>query len=342
MRDLIGITYDGVSGGPELTAAEWRQVETGLFVRNTSDLVIGGVRGGAVTNSGFTATIAPLTAIVQPTAARGVYQAVFPAGAAELTKTINAAHATLPRVDAIDLKIYDHEADASGLRGADIVYTAGTAASSPTAPTFTGVGVRLGTFAVPASGGGNPAWTQDPALVGYAGTGGVLEVAQRPSNPRNGLEIFNRSTGVREIFITGLGWRNLLGPAWQTYNTIWSSPGGTLAINSGVKNAKWRDLGNRVDFKIYMQRAADTNLGDGAFSWSLPVALSDYDTDSGTGYYRRGASLGSPVPFTWIPTTSTTIGAFRNSDGARLGTGSFTAAVGDVWVLGGSYEKTQT
>lgn len=206
MRDLIGITYDGVSGGPELTAAEWRQVETGLFVRDSSDLVIGGVRGGTVSNSGFSATVAPLTAVVQTTAALGVYQAVFPAGAAELAKTISAAHATLPRVDAIDVKIYDHEADASTFRGADIVYTAGTANASPVAPTFTGVGFRLGTFAVPASGGGNPVWTANPALTGYAASGGILDIpTTRPASPRTPTAIWNRATGCLEIW-NGTAW----------------------------------------------------------------------------------------------------------------------------------------
>lgn len=206
MRDLIGITYDAGSGGPELTAAEWRQVETGLFVRDSNDLVISGVRGGAVSNTGFSATIAPLTAVVQTTAALGVYQAVFPAGAAELAKTISAAHATLPRVDAIDVKILDHEADASTFRGADIVYTAGTANASPVAPTFTGVGLRLGTFAVPASGGGNPVWTANTALNGYAAMGGVIDVvATRPASPRTPTLIFNRSNGLLEIW-NGTSW----------------------------------------------------------------------------------------------------------------------------------------
>jgi len=212
MRDLIGITYDAGSGGPELTATEWRQSDTSLFVRDTNDVVISGVRGGAVSNSGFSATIAPLTAVVQTLWSRGVYRAAFPGGSAELSKTISAAHATLPRVDAIDVLIYDHEADSSGLRGADIVYTAGTANASPVAPTFTGVGVRLGTFAVPASGGGNPAWTANPALIGYAGAGGVLDVATDPSNPREGTVTYNRSTKFLKYY-NGTSWITLLGGA---------------------------------------------------------------------------------------------------------------------------------
>lgn len=209
MRDLIGITYDAGSGGPELTAAEWRQVETSLFVRDSNDIVVGGVRGGAVSNTGSSVTIAPLTAVIQPSAALGVYQAAFPAGAAELAKTIPAAHATLARVDALDVKFFDHEADGSGLRGADIQINQGTASGTPSAPTFTGVGWRLGTFAVPASGGGSPVWTPNASLIGYATAGGVLDVTTDPSNPRAGTVTYNRSTGALKYY-NGSTWVTVL------------------------------------------------------------------------------------------------------------------------------------
>jgi hypothetical protein len=205
MRDLIGITYDVGTAGPELTAAEWRQVESGMFVRDTNDLVYSGVRGGAVSNVASSVTIAPLTAIVQTTAALGVYKTAFPAGSTELSKTITAAHATLARVDALDIKIFDHEADGSGSRGADIQLNAGTASGSPVAPTFTGVGIRLGTFAVPASGGGSPVWTANPNLVGYAAAGGILDVPTRPTSPRAPTTIYNRSSGLLEIW-NGTTW----------------------------------------------------------------------------------------------------------------------------------------
>lgn len=205
MRDLIGITYDAVSGGPELTAAEWRQTQADLFVRDTNELVIGGIRGGSVSNVAAAVTITPLTIVSHPSAARGVYQGSFPAGSAELSQTITAAHATLPRVDAVDVKIFDHEADASTFRGVDIQLNAGTANASPVAPTFSGTGFRLGTFAVPASGGGSPAWTPNSALVGYAGTGGALDAASHPANVKAGTLMYNRATGGLEYY-NGTSW----------------------------------------------------------------------------------------------------------------------------------------
>lgn len=340
MRDIIAITYDPTSGAPELTAAEWRQIDAGLYVQDTNGLVYPGVRGGAVSNVGSAVTIAPLTAVVQTNSGLGAYRGAFPAGAAELAKTIAPAGAQA-RVDALDVKVYDHEADGSTLRGMDIVLTTGTAGSG-SAPSPTGVSVRLGTFTVPASGGGNPAFTPSPALVGYAGAGGVLSVAQRPANPVHGLEIFNRSTSVREIYIQGSGWRNLVSVPWLAYTTTWSSPGGSLTIGSGIKQAKWQDLGNKAEFKIYMQRAADSNVGDGIFTWTLPTPAADYPSECGPGFYRRASAPSVTVPIMWAMVNSNGIGAFRCSDGARLGTGSFTGAAGDEWVLRGSYEKPQT
>jgi hypothetical protein len=347
MRDIIAITYDGVSLAPELTAAEWRQIDGGLFTRDSTGLVYPGIRGGAVSNTGFAVTITPLTAVVQTTAGLGAYRGVFPAGAAELAKTITAAHATLPRVDALDVRVYDHEADASGLRGMDIVYTAGTAAASPVAPTFTGVGIRLGTFAVPASGGGNPVFTTDPALTGYASAGGVLSVASRPANPIPGLEIFNRSTGIRELY-NGTAWRNILGPGWTPWTTDWRAPGGSVAVGTdGSKVAKFRDLGDQVHWKIRILRGTAPNgatVGDGAYTWTLPPAMdvTTYDSDCGTGYYRRAAVPGDNVPLIWATVNTTAIGAWRTFDAQRLAFNTVAWAAGDVIVLTGTHEKTQT
>jgi len=347
MRDIIAITYDAGSGAPELTAAEWRQIDGGLYTRDSTGLVYPGVRGGVVSNVSFAATITPVTAVVQTTAGLGAYRGVFPAGSAELSKTISAAHATLPRVDAIDIKVYDHEADASGLRGMDIVYTAGTANASPVAPTFTGVGIRLGTFAVPASGGGNPVWTMASTNIGYAGAGGVLSVASRPSNPGPGLEIYNRSTGVREIYDQG-SWRNLLGAPWIAWTTDWRAPGGSVAHGTGggaEKTALYRDHGDMVDFKIRIKRGTSgTSVGDGAYTWSLPAGMdaSTFDSDSGTGYYYRAAASAARVALVWSTINTQAIGAWRALDSARLGFDTVVWAAGDVIILDGSYQKTQT
>lgn len=272
MRDLITIDYDAVSGGPEMTSVEWRQADTSLFLRDTNDVVMGGVRGGAVSNVGFSVTVAPLTAVVQTLWARGVYRAAFPGGSLELAKTISPAHATLPRVDAIDLLIYDHQADGSGLRGADIVYTAGTAASSPVAPTFTGVGFRLGTFAVPASGGGNPGWTPNSNLVGYAAAGGILDVLNRPANPRPGTVIYNRSSGSLEVFHAS-AWRNIMSSVWSSWVPAWAGTTQNPQRGNGTEFGAYRMSGGMVDAYWRYTYGTSFVVGAGLWAWSLPVSL---------------------------------------------------------------------
>lgn len=335
MRDLIGITYDAVSGGPELTATEWRQTDTSLFLRDTVDVVMGGVRGGAVSNVGFSVTIAPLTVVVQTQWARGVYRAAFPGGSTELQKTIAPAHATLPRVDALDIVIYDHEADGSGLRGADIVYTAGTAASSPSAPPSPspGIGFRLGTFAVPASGGGNPSWTANANLVGYAAAGGILDVGSRPANPRPGTVIYNRNTGALEIFHAGT-WRNIFNSVWTSWVPAWTGTVQNPQRGNGTEAGFYRMSDGMVEAYWRYTYGSAFVVGSGAWSWSLPVAL---DAEFHNPYMPVGHVMlidqsAQPSQFlcrTAVTVSSTHIGAAAEGGARMSGSSPVVPAQGD-------------
>lgn len=318
MRDLIGITYDASSSGPELTATEWRQTDTSLFLRDTNDVVMGGVRGGAVSNTGSTVTIAPLTVVVQTLWSLGVYRAAFPGGSIELSKTLAAAHATLSRIDALDVKIYDHEADGSGLRGADIVLTTGTPGSG-TAPAFTGVGIRLGTFNVPASGGGSPVFTANANLVGYAAAGGILDVATRPSNPRPGAIIYNRSTGVLEQYHAG-AWRNIFSSVWTTWIPGWTGTTQDPQRGNGTDVGGYRMSGGMVD--AYWKYTFNTTfvIGIGLYAWTLPVnAHADYAGASIGQILIRDSSAGAFYPRTAAITGALTSFAGLNESAARVG-----------------------
>lgn len=319
MRDLIGITYDVGTAAPELTAAEWRQIETSLFLRDTNDLVMAGVRGGAVSNTGSSVTIAPITAVVQPSAALGVYRGSFPAGAAELSKTITAAHLTLARIDALDIKVFDHEADGSGSRGIDIQLNAGTASGSPSAPTFTGVGIRLGTFAVPASGGGSPVWTVNPNLVGYASAGGILDVAVRPSSPRSGQVIHNRLTSALEIYYSG-AWRNIMTAVWTAWDPTWTATTTNPQKGNGVKTGAYRYVGGMIDAAWKYTYGTTFVVGVGGWAWSLPVAAhADWNLHPVGQLILHDSSAGAWLPRTCVTINSTaSFGAF-NDAGSRMG-----------------------
>lgn len=348
MKDVIAITYDAGSGGPLLTAQERRQVDTSIFQGPSGTRVYSGVRGGAVSNTGSAVTIAPLTFVIEGSTSPstlGVYRGAFAAGSAELSKTIAAAHATLPRIDALDVKLYDTDADGSGNRGADIVLTTGTASGSPSTPPLTGSSIRLGTFAVPASGGGSPVFTPSLSLIGYAGAGGTLLVSQRPSSPPKGLRIFRLDTNTFEVY-DGTNWRNELGTPWISYSPTWASPGGTMSVGTGGSmSGRWRDEGNMADLKLRLVRGTGAHVGTGVWTWTLPFNVTEYDTDSGTGYYILTSAPANRIPIVWATVAANQIGAWRTTDGLRLGhTGISwtTPGAGDVVVLTGRLEKNQT
>lgn len=148
--NLDSLTYNGI----ELRRAAALGVQgdgTALGARS-------GVRPG---DSGLTTTLSGSTITVSAGAAwvaysgQGVYRAALPSA---WTGALTAAHATLPRIDLVYLRVWDTDVDASGLRQADVVYLEGAAAATPSAPTPVGTQIYmpLATISVPASGAGSP------------------------------------------------------------------------------------------------------------------------------------------------------------------------------------------
>ena len=227
MKDVIAITFDAGSGGPVLTAQERRQIETGMYNGSAAGSVFSGYRGGSVGIVGSAVTIQPITFVIQgtgtgttPVLTQGCYRGAFPSGSAELSKTLTAAHASLVRWDALDIRVFDHEVDASGSRGADIIYTAGTANATPSIglPAALPNSIRMGHFVVPQSGGGAATFVPDAGSQ-YAMAGGAR------SNGSGGLEIYD---------LTASAWRRIYesGPARF-------SGGYNPGVASGVTNNTW-------------------------------------------------------------------------------------------------------
>jgi hypothetical protein len=296
MKDVIAITFDAGSGGPVLTAQERRQIETGLYNGSPAGTVFSGYRGGSVGIVGSAATIQPLTFVIQgtgtgttPVATQGAYRGAFPSGSAELAKTISAPHATLVRWDALDIRVYDHEADATGLRGADIIYTAGTANATPSLglPAALPNSIRMGHFVVPQSGGGASTFVADTGSQ-YAMAGGAR------TNGTGGLEIYDLATTT---------WRTV----WQSVPAHFEgsyNPG----VPSNIANATWIPMpvtttvsnsrvtlvgGNslRIDEAGLFQLNGSVRVGTG--------------TAAGTGLYSRWTVNGAVKrQYAYPPTTS--------------------------------------
>lgn len=94
---------------------------------------------------------------------------------ANVTGAVTAADATNPRKDIVYILVNDSSAgDGSGAVSANLVYVAGTPATTPVAPTVPPRGFLVGTISVPISGGGSPTVVRNPAV--YVSAGGILPV----------------------------------------------------------------------------------------------------------------------------------------------------------------------
>ncbi|MFE0651064.1 hypothetical protein ACFVZH_20985 [Streptomyces sp. NPDC059534] len=167
-----------------------------------------GVRPG---DTGLTTSLAGSTINVSAGVAtlyrsgQGVYRAAMPASTSP--GSVAAAHATLARIDLVYLRVWDTDVDASGLRKAEAVYLAGTAAASPVAPTPAGtqIYIPLATISVPASGGGSPSVSTAVRPVTVA-PGGILPDTALASGYYTGQYRDNSSTGALERW-DGTAWR---------------------------------------------------------------------------------------------------------------------------------------
>ncbi|MBM9621035.1 hypothetical protein [Streptomyces zhihengii] len=211
------VAYDG---------AELRRADSMLLMGNAA---AGGGRSGVrpgdpgltVSLAGSTINVsAGVAAIAWP--GQGVYRVALPASVSP--GSVAAAHATLPRIDLVYLRVWDTDVDASGLRQADPVYLAGTASSTPAAPTPAGtvVYMPLATISVPASGGGSPAVSTAVRPLTVA-PGGILPgQASTPASPYTG-QAWHDGTDLKV-------WN---GSSVDTYAKVRNTPYTALSVASG-------------------------------------------------------------------------------------------------------------
>lgn len=157
---------DAVSGAPTYTGQMLRQAMSALAGSAPGGRPLGassGVRRGTPAST-VTATSTVWT--VKPHS--GVLDVETPAGAgpymyaidANVTGSVTAANASNPRVDIVYVQLSDPaESDGSSTPGVAVLYLAGTAAATPTAPATPARSVVLAQINVPVSGGGSPTVT---------------------------------------------------------------------------------------------------------------------------------------------------------------------------------------
>lgn len=239
---ITAFPINASSGAPAYSSQQFRQALAALLSPGSSGLSPQqGVRPGPgldVTLSGTTITITAGVAVVRggSSTIQGPYL-VHSDGS--VTRTLTAANATNPRIDLVYARIRDTDADASGARDGDILYLAGTAAASPTAPTPTDASYTiLATISVPKSGGGTPAVSY--ATRAYtAAAGGVTIGSVSPPSPYLG-QLWDSGDGLRRWDSTQ--WRYLkLDPQLSTQVSAPTSYG-TTGSWVDFTSAQWPTL----------------------------------------------------------------------------------------------------
>lgn len=251
-----------------------------------------GSGGFAVTVSGTTITVGTGMTSLYYTG-QGLYRVAMTSTS---TLTQNAPHATLPRVDLVYLRIWDNSVDGSGLNQADVQYLAGTAASSPVAPTPSGtvIYMPLAQLNVPASGGGSTTVNQSVLPVTVA-PGGILPSSSAPSNPYIG-QYYDDNTNLRR-------WN---GSSWDTFQKVpgastawtptWTTSTGLHAPSYGnaTVDCRYFKIGRLVLFNMNIGFGSTTNFGSGAtgsdnWQFSLPVASAMLNYPIASAGYEPGA-----------------------------------------------------
>lgn len=224
--DINGLTYDGI----ELRRAALLGVMSNGSTFGARSGVRPGDPGLVTTLSGTTINVTAGVGWVYYTG-QGTYRAALPTA---WTGTLQAAHATLSRIDLVYLRVWDNAVDGSGLTQADVVYLPGTASSTPVAPTPAGtqIGFYLATINVPPSGGGSPSVSLSVRPTTVA-PGGILPSSVAPTSPYLG-----------QYYDNGTDLLRYNGSTWDTYVKADSPSWTTPTLGSGYTQGDSSTYGN--------------------------------------------------------------------------------------------------
>lgn len=177
---ILPIDADATTDLPEYGAQNYRQAQAASHGGGSGRRL--GLRSGfrvdtpsnVLTATSTTWTLTPCAAKIDPGFAthQGGYDW---ATDSNITGSVTAADATNPRKDIVYIQVNDTIVDGSGLRTAPVLYLAGTAAPTPSAPALPARSLLVGTLNVPVAGGGAPTVTLNTAR--YVTAGAILPVA---------------------------------------------------------------------------------------------------------------------------------------------------------------------
>lgn len=353
---------DVSAGAPTYTAQQSRQAWSAHLLNGTSRPLgaVSGRRPGlglSVTATSSTWTVQPGAAVIDPgfTTAQAPYEM---SSDAVVTGPVTAANASNPRIDIVYVQVNDTVIDGSGLRNAQILYLAGTAAASPVAPTLPARSLLLATINVPTLGGGSPTTSAYPNW--SVSAGGVLPVSNGTfrdailTNPYDGQVVYDQTLNAVEVYDGG-AWRVLVQDR-TTYVPTWTCAGGAPSVGNGTLTGWYQIVGRRCDIGIELVFGSTTSGGTQGWSFALPFASATGPSSilsgeaitsnffSWAAYGRITSAVSVVAPFAATNNTSGSASPIQNaSAGAAPGTGvpqvasAFSFATGARLSLHGSY-----
>lgn len=223
---LVCFPIDATGGAPTFSAQQTRQSVAALLMNGSSRPLgaSGGRRPGpGLEVSATSTTWTVLAGVCVVDAAFTTAQAPYlVASDATVTGSMTPADGTNPRIDIIYVRVSDDPIDSTGLRQADILYLAGTAAASPVQPATPARSLLLATISVPKSGTGSPsASSSGYVAVGAGGVKPVLTAAMRDAtltNPTAGMTVYRVDTGLLQCY-SGSAWVDVTRPAPSWFGT---------------------------------------------------------------------------------------------------------------------------
>lgn len=228
---------DAVSGAPSYTGTMARQTLGALASKNTTRPL--GARSGihpatpdsVFSVSGTTWTVGAHGGILD-TEASGTVGPYLYSFDSNQTGSVNAADATNPRWDLLSVQLSDPASgDGTSTPGVAIVYTAGTAAASPSLPATPARSLALAQITVPHSGGGASSTT---VLAPYsAAAGGVIRCrnsTEYPSAPYDGQAVYDSSLSMVLVYEAAV--------------SLWIPASGARLFEQVTQVASWTDFGS--------------------------------------------------------------------------------------------------
>lgn len=184
------------------------------------------------------------------------------------------------------------------------VVVAGTAASTPVAPT--------GAAIISAIGAGKPYMVLYDALVPQNATNtsgmtftdrrvlpsasaiadAIVTAVKLATNAVTTVKILDGAVTTAKLSAAA----GDIAGAWQTYTPVWTGSTSNPSIGNGSIAGRYQRIGKTVKAQIQVAVGSTTTYGSGQFRWSLPVAPKSGVKFVGSGWALRSGSAFYPFP----------------------------------------------